>query len=233
MAATQAISAEDGAERPRYVAVIADGNRRWARSHGRLPGAGHEEGANTLRGRIADAIRLGVRELTVFSFSTENWSRSAEEVVALIEMLTRRIASETPGLHERGVRMRFLGRREGVPGAMLEQMQWAEGLTAKNRQLDLYVAFNYGARAEIVEAAARFRGGTEEDFRACLYAPEMHDPDLVIRTGAERRLSNYLLWQAAYAELVFRDELWPDFSREAFEACIEVFRVRKRRFGGR
>lgn len=227
------MDASDGAERPRYVAMIADGNRRWARNHGQLPNAGHEQGADTLRARIADAIRLGVQELTVFSFSTENWSRSAAEVGELIAMLTRRIASETPGLHERGVRMRFLGRREGVPEAMLEQMHWAEGLTADNRRLDLYVAFNYGARAEIVEAAARFTGGTEEDFRACLYAPEMHDPDLVIRTGAERRLSNYLLWQAAYAELVFCDELWPDFSREAFEACIEVFRVRKRRFGGR
>ncbi|HUA74660.1 MAG TPA: polyprenyl diphosphate synthase [Solirubrobacteraceae bacterium] len=221
------------AEHPRYVAVIADGNRRWAHAHGRGPGAGHAAGADTLRERIADAIRLGVRELTVFSFSTENWSRPPQEVAELIEMLTGRIASETPGLHERGVRMRFLGRRDGVPASMLGQMRWAEGLTAQNRRLDLYVAFNYGGRAEIVEAAARFKGGTEQDFRACLYAPEMHDPDLVIRTGAERRLSNYLLWQAAYAELVFRDELWPDFSRAAFEDCIEVFRARKRRFGGR
>jgi undecaprenyl diphosphate synthase len=213
--------------------MIADGNRRWAHANGREPGAGHEAGADTLRERIADAIRLGVRELTVFSFSTENWSRPPQEVAELIEMLTRRIASETPGLHERGVRMRFVGRREGVPARMLGQMRWAEELTAENGRLDLYVAFNYGGRAEIVEAAARFEGGTEQDFRACLYAPQMHDPDLVIRTGAERRLSNYLLWQAAYAELVFRDELWPDFSRVAFEDCIEVFRARKRRFGGR
>lgn len=227
------MDAESGAEHPRYVAMIADGNRRWASAQGRLPSAGHEAGADTLRERIADAIRLGVRELTVFSFSTENWARPPEEVAELIEMLTRRIACETPGLHERGVRMRFLGRREGVPKTMLEQMRWAEALTAGNAQLDLYVAFNYGGRAEIVEAAARFQGGTEQDFRACLYVPEMHDPDLVIRTGAERRLSNYLLWQAAYAELVFRDELWPEFSREAFEDCIEVFRARKRRFGGR
>jgi undecaprenyl diphosphate synthase len=210
------MDAESGAEHPRYVAMIADGNRRWASAQGRLPSAGHEAGADTLRARIADAIRLGVRELTVFSFSTENWARPPEEVAELIEMLTRRIACETPGLHERGVRMRF-----------------AEELTVDNRRLDLYVAFNYGGRAEIVEAAARFEGGTEQDFRACLYVPEMHDPDLVIRTGAEQRLSNYLLWQAAYAELVFRDELWPEFSREAFEDCIEVFQARKRRFGGR
>jgi undecaprenyl diphosphate synthase len=227
------MSAAPAFESPRYVAMIADGNRRWARERGQSPSAGHEAGADTLRARIADAIRLGVRELTVFSFSTENWSRAPNEVGGLIELLTRRIARETPGLHERGVRMRFLGRRQGVPGVLLEQMRWAEGLTAANRGIDLYVAFNYGARAELLDAAARFEGGSEEDFRACLYAPAMHDPDLVIRTGAERRLSNYLLWQAAYAELVFREELWPDFSREAFEACIEVFRARRRRFGGR
>ena len=227
------ISAAPTYQSPRYVAMIADGNRRWARARGGSLSAGHEAGADTLRGRIADALRLGIRELTVFSFSTENWSRPPAEVVRLIEMLTRRIACETPGLHERGVRMRFLGRRQGVPDALLEQMRWAERLTAANREIDVYVAFNYGARAELLDAAARFSGGSEEDFRACLYAPGMHDPDLVIRTGAERRLSNYLLWQAAYAELVFRDELWPDFSREAFEACIDVFRARKRRFGGR
>jgi undecaprenyl diphosphate synthase len=112
-------------------------------------------------------------------------------------------------------------------------MDWAEALSERNRRLILYVAFNYGGRAEILDAAARFAGGTEEDFRSCLYAPEMHDPDLVIRTGGERRLSNYLLWQAAYAELVFRDELWPDFSRQALASCVEDFARRRRRFGGR
>ncbi|HTZ86211.1 MAG TPA: polyprenyl diphosphate synthase [Solirubrobacteraceae bacterium] len=218
---------------PRYVAIIADGNRRWARARDLPPHEGHDAGADTLRERVIDAARLGVRELTVYSFSTENWSRPRPEVAGLIEMLTRRIADETPGLDHQGVRMRFIGRREQAPVPLRGQMDWAEALTRDNRGLTLYVAFNYGGRAEILDAAARFTGGTEEDFRACLYAPEMHDPDLVIRTGDECRLSNYLLWQAAYSELVFRDELWPDFSRAAFISCIEIFQQRRRRFGGR
>ncbi len=218
---------------PRYVALIADGNRRWARARGLQAHEGHEAGASTLRERIADAVALGVRELTVYSFSTENWSRSRPEVAELIGLLARRIARETPGLARQGVRMRFIGRREGTPGPLRARMEWAETLTEGNRRLVLYVAFNYGGRAEIVDAAARFAGGGEEDFRLCLHAPEMHDPDLVIRTGGERRLSNFLLWQAAYAELVFREELWPDFSREAFASCFKDFARRRRRFGGR
>jgi undecaprenyl diphosphate synthase len=218
---------------PRYVAMIADGNRRWARNRGVPTGAGHEAGADTLRARIEDAAGLGVRELTIYSFSTENWSRPQLEVVELIEMLTRRIASETPGLHEQGVRMRFIGRRDVVPDVLAEQMDWAEALTSENHRLAVFVAFNYGGRSEIVDAASKFTGGGEAEFRACLYAPEMHDPDLVIRTGGERRLSNYLLWQAAYAELVFRDELWPDFSRASLQACANEFNTRRRRFGAR
>jgi undecaprenyl diphosphate synthase len=218
---------------PRYVAMIADGNRRWAHARGLTTTAGHRAGADTLRARIEDAGALGVRELTVYSFSTENWSRPEPEVAGLIEMLADRIASETPSLHEQGVRMRFIGRRAAVPEVLAEQMSWAEGLTSGNRRLAVFVAFNYGARSEIVDAAAKFTGNSEAEFRACLYAPEMHDPDLVIRTGGERRLSNYLLWQAAYSELVFRDELWPDFSREALESCAGEFWARRRRFGGR
>jgi undecaprenyl diphosphate synthase len=218
---------------PQYVAMIADGNRRWARARGLTATAGHETGADTLRARIADAVELGVQELTVYSFSTENWSRPASEVASLIEMLAGRIASETPALHEQGVRMRFIGRRAAIPRMLAEQMGWAEELTSDNRRLAVFVAFNYGARSEIVDAAARFTGDSEAEFRTFLYAPDMHDPDLVIRTGGERRLSNYLLWQAAYAELVFRDELWPDFSRESFEECAAEFWARRRRFGGR
>jgi undecaprenyl diphosphate synthase len=218
---------------PRYVAVIADGNRRWAQARGLATTAGHAAGADTLRARIVDAADLGVHELTVYSFSTENWSRPEPEVAGLIEILACRIASETPALHEQGVRMRFIGRRAAVPEALAERMSWAEGLTSDNRRLAVFVAFNYGARSEIVDAAAKFTGSTEAEFRACLYAPEMHDPDLVIRTGGERRLSNYLLWQAAYSELVFRDELWPDFSRAALEDCAAEFWARRRRFGGR
>jgi undecaprenyl diphosphate synthase len=194
---------------------------------------GHEAGADTLKARLRDAVELGIEELTVYSFSTENWSRPAAEVKRLISMLGQRIASETPELHEEGVRMRFVGRREGVPRRLLERMDWAQSLTDANRRMTLFVAFNYGGRAEIVDAARRFRGSTEEDFRRCLYAPEMRDPDLIIRTGEERRLSNYLLWQAAYSELVFRDELWPDFTREALEDSLEEFGERRRRFGGR
>jgi undecaprenyl diphosphate synthase len=129
--------------------------------------------------------------------------------------------------------MRFIGRRERVAPALLEQMDWAEAETADNTTITLYVAFNYGGRAEILDAAARYGGGGEDAFRALLYAPEMHDPDLVIRTSGEQRMSNYLIWQSAYAELVFRDELWPDFTREAFEASLQEYRARQRRFGGR
>ena len=218
---------------PLYVAMIADGNGRWARARGLTPNAGHEAGADTLRERVADAAELGVRELTIYSFSTENWSRPSAEVAGLIEMLVHRIARETPQLNAEGVRMRFIGRREGVPEVLVTQMRWAEGLTSGNRRLSLFVAFNYGARSEIVDAAASFAGTTEAEFRACLYAPDMHDPDLVIRTGGEQRMSNFLLWQAAYSELVFRDELWPDFSREALVDCLSSFSARRRRFGGR
>ena len=129
--------------------------------------------------------------------------------------------------------MRFIGRREGISEDLVQRMDWAERITDANSRITLFVAFNYGGRAEIVDAARAFTGGTEEDFRKLLYAPEMHDPDLIIRTSGERRLSNYLLWQSAYSELVFRDELWPDFTREAFEASLDEYAERTRRYGGR
>jgi undecaprenyl diphosphate synthase len=220
-------------EAARYVAIITDGNGRWARARGLPVGEGHRAGADNLKDRLRDAGELGVQELTVYSFSTENWSRPQEEVSGLMAMFAERIVDETPELHDNGVRMRFLGRREGVDPALVEQMRWAEKLTHDNDKITLFVAFNYGGRAEIVDAAARFEGGDEDDFRALLYAPEMHDPDLIIRTSGEQRLSNYLLWQSAYSELVFRDELWPDFDRAAFEASIDEYRARRRRFGGR
>ncbi len=150
-----------------------------------------------------------------------------------MEMFSRRIASETPELDKEGVRMRFIGRRDGVSEQLSEQMSWAEALTAANERITLFVAFNYGGRAEILDAALAFQGGDEEDFRQLLYAPEMHDPDLIIRTSGERRLSNYLLWQSAYSELIFREELWPDFTREALEQSLAEFSERRRRFGGR
>jgi undecaprenyl diphosphate synthase len=220
-------------EAARYVAIITDGNGRWARNRGLPVGEGHRAGADNLKDRLRDAGELGVQELTVYSFSTENWSRPQEEVSGLMALFAERIVDETPELHDNGVRMRFLGRRAGVDPKLVEQMAWAEELTDANDKITLFVAFNYGGRAEIVDAAKRFEGGDEDDFRALLYAPEMHDPDLIIRTSGEQRLSNYLLWQSAYSELVFRDELWPDFDRAAFEASIAEYHARRRRFGGR
>ena len=196
--------------------------------------AGHEAGADTVKARLRDAAEFGVKELTVYSFSTENWSRSDDEVAALMQMFGRRLEIETPELNDEGVRMRFIGRRSApVAPELIERMAWAEELTAANHRITLFVAFNYGGRAEIVDAARTFTGETEEEFRAHLYAPEMHDPDLIIRTSGEQRTSNYLLWQAAYAELAFRDELWPDFSRAAFAETLDEFSARRRRYGGR
>jgi undecaprenyl diphosphate synthase len=195
--------------------------------------AGYEAGADTLKARLADAIELGVEELTVYSFSTENWSRPAEEIRELISTLAARIENETPELDAQGVRMRFIGRRDEASGELGALMDWAESLTKGNRRITLCIAFNYGGRAEILDAAKRFQGGTEEDFRRCLYAPDLHDPDVIIRTGGEQRLSNYLLWQAAYSELVFREEMWPDVSRAAFADSLTHFSARSRRFGGR
>jgi undecaprenyl diphosphate synthase len=217
----------------RYVAIITDGNGRWARSRGLPVNEGHEAGADAVKARLRDAAEFGIQELTVYSFSTENWSRPAEEVAGLFAMFSQRIASETPELHAEGVRMRFVGRRDGISGELVGRMRWSEELTAQNERITLFVAFNYGGRAEILDAARRFTGGTEQDFRACLYAPEMHDPDLIIRTSGEQRLSNYLLWQSAYSELVFREELWPDFTREALAESLAEFSRRRRRFGAR
>jgi undecaprenyl diphosphate synthase len=218
----------------RYLAIITDGNGRWAQQRGLPVVAGHEAGADTVKARLRDCADLGIRELTVYSFSTENWNRAEEEVSALMDMFARRLEGETPELHEQGVRMRFIGRRTPpVSPVLVERMQWAEELTSQNTRITFFVAFNYGGRAEIVDAARTFTGGDEDAFRAHLYAPEMHDPDLIIRTSGEQRLSNYLLWQGAYSELVFRDELWPDFSRQALEQSLEEFAARRRRFGGR
>ena len=217
----------------RHVAIITDGNGRWAQQRGLSVAEGHQAGADTVKARLRDAALLGVRELTVYSFSTENWNRPAPEVAALMALFSERILRETPELKGEGVRMRFIGRREGVSPELAEQMDWAEAETAANERITLFVAFNYGGRAEIADAARSFTGSTEEEFRRHLYAPEMHDPDLLIRTSGEQRLSNYLLWQSAYSELVFTDVLWPDFSRADFESALDEYARRGRRFGGR
>jgi undecaprenyl diphosphate synthase len=233
-AAQTATAAAPDRTRARYVAIITDGNGRWAQRRGLPVVAGHEAGADTVKARLRDAAEFGIEELTVYSFSTENWSRDEDEVAALMEMFARRIEHETPELDAEGVRMRFIGRRSApVAAELIERMNWAEEVTENNRRITLFVAFNYGGRAEIIDAARTFTGTTEAEFSSHLYAPDMHDPDLIIRTSGEQRISNYLLWQGAYSELVFRDELWPDFSRQSLEQTLGEFAARRRRFGGR
>jgi len=227
------VSASGEAGGARYVAIITDGNGRWASQRGLDVAEGHRAGADTVKARLRDAVDLGVRELTVYSFSTENWARPEDEVEALMSMFAERIVGETPELGDEGVRMRFVGRRAGVDPELIQLMDWAEAQTAGNDRITLFVAFNYGGRAELLDAARGFTGTTEEEFRARLYAPEMHDPDLLIRTSGEQRLSNFLLWQCAYSEFVFTPTLWPDFSRADFEAALAEYDARKRRFGGR
>jgi undecaprenyl diphosphate synthase len=217
----------------KYVAIITDGNGRWAKQRDLPVVEGHRAGADTLKARLRDAAELGIEELTVYSFSTENWSRPEDEVRGLMGMMGERIGTETPELKSEGVRMRYIGRRDGLDPALVERMEWSEAETAANERITLFVAFNYGGRAEILDAARRFEGGSDDDFARLLYAPEMHDPDLLIRTSGEQRLSNYLLWQCAYSELVFRDELWPDFDRAALEGCLREYETRQRRFGSR
>jgi undecaprenyl diphosphate synthase len=216
-----------------YVAIITDGNGRWAQQRGLPVIEGHRAGADAVKERLRDAVEFGVKELTVYSFSTENWTRPQQEVDGLMAMFAERVDRETPELDEEGVRMRFIGRREGISEELTDRMDWAESLTASNDRITLFVAFNYGGRAEILDAAAAYEGGGEEEFHKHLYAPEMHDPDLLIRTSGEQRISNYLLWQCAYSELVFREELWPDFNREAFESSLAEYEERQRRFGAR
>jgi undecaprenyl diphosphate synthase len=216
-----------------YVAIITDGNGRWAQQRGLPVIDGHRAGADAVRERLRDSVEFGVRELTVYSFSTENWTRPRDEVDGLMAMFAERIDQETPELKDEGVRMRFIGRRDGISDELTGRMDWAEAETGSNDRITLFVAFNYGGRAEILDAAAAFEGGDEDQFRRHLYAPEMHDPDLLIRTSGEQRISNYLLWQCAYSEFVFRDELWPDFGREAFRASLDEYESRRRRFGAR
>jgi undecaprenyl diphosphate synthase len=217
----------------RYVAIIMDGNARWANERGVPVLEGHRVGAQTLKQTVRDAVKLDLLELTVYAFSTENWTRPQWEVEGLMAMFAELIESETPELDEEGVRMRFIGRRDGVSDELRSRMNWAEEKTADNDRMTLFVAFNYGGRAEIVDAARRFAGGDEDEFAKLLYAPDMNEPDILIRTSGERRLSNYLLWQSAYSELIFTDTLWPDFSEADLRAALEEFDARERRFGAR
>ena len=215
------------------MAIITDGNGRWAEQRGLPAIEGHSAGADVVKARLRDAVEFEIEELTVYSFSTENWSRPREEVLGLMQMFGERIDAETPELDAEGVRMRFVGRRDRISSELRKRMEWAKKKTGANERITLYVCFDYGGRTEIVEAARGFDGETEEEFRQRLYAPDMHDPDLLIRTSGEQRISNYLLWQCAYSEFVFRDELWPDFTREAFRASLDEFEARQRRYGSR
>jgi len=210
-----------------------DGNARWAQSRGLPVLAGHREGAQALKRTVRHAVKHGVEELTVYAFSTENWSRPREEVDGLMAMFAELIESETPELHEEGVRMRFIGRRDEVSAELREKMGWAEETTRANDRMKLFVAFNYGGRAEIVDAAERYGGGGEEEFAKLLYAPDMGDPDVLIRTSGEQRVSNFLLWQTAYSELYFADVLWPDFDEEHLIAALDDMAARDRRYGAR
>src|SRR5215208_5648513 len=198
-----------------------DGNARWAQAHGLPVLAGHREGAKALKRTVRNAVKLDIKELTVYAASTENWSRPSDEVEGLMAMFAELIESETPELDEEGVRMIFIGRRDEVSADLREKMGWAEKKTRANDRMKLFVAFNYGGRGEIVDAAARYEGGGEEAFAKLLYAPDMGEPDVLIRTSGEQRVSNFLLWQTAYAELYFADVLWPDFGEEHLVAALE------------
>jgi undecaprenyl diphosphate synthase len=221
----------------RAVAIIMDGNARWARKRGLPIAAGHRAGTKALRRTVEAAIDLGVESLAVYAFSTENWTRPPEEVELLMEIFTETIERELPDLVRQGVRTRFIGRRDRAPNNLRERMAALESETGGNRRLNLWIAFDYGGRAEILEAANRaIRSGREVDeetFASYLSAPEMPDPDLLIRTSGELRISNFLLWQLAYAELVFVDTLWPDFGEEHLRAALDDYASRRRRFGGR
>ena len=224
----------------RSVAIIMDGNGRWAERRGLPVAAGHREGTRALRRTVEAAIDLGVASLAVYAFSTENWSRPVDEVDDLMEIFGETIERELPDLAKQGVRTRFIGRRDRAPDELQERMAALEAETAANDRLSLWIAFDYGGRAEIVEAARRLleSGATAADvdeasLAAHLYAPELPDPDLLIRTSGELRLSNFLLWQLAYAELVFVETLWPDFGEAELRQALTDYAGRRRRFGGR
>ena len=219
------------------VAIIMDGNARWARKRSLPIAAGHRAGTKALRRTVEAAIDLGVDSLAVYAFSTENWNRPPDEVELLMDIFTETIERELPDLVRQGVRTRFLGRRDRAPAALQQRMAALERETEGNRRLNLWIAFDYGGRAEIVDAANRAvasgREIDEETFASYLNAPEMPDPDLLIRTSGELRISNFLLWQLAYAELVFVDTLWPDFGEDELRAALDDYANRRRRFGGR
>jgi undecaprenyl diphosphate synthase len=217
-----------------------DGNGRWAAARGLPVAEGHREGARALRRTVEAAIDLGVESLAVYAFSTENWARPADEVESLLDLLDETIERELPDLAKQGVRTRFFGRRDRIPEPSREKMERLERETAGNERLHLWIAFDYGSRAELVHAIRSLVADdvaeedvSEETLAQRFYAPELQDPDLVVRTSGEQRLSNFLLWQSAYSELVFTDTLWPDFGADALEAALAEYAGRTRRYGAR
>ena len=228
---------------PRRVAIIMDGNGRWAAERGLPRGEGHRRGVEALRRTVRAAGDLGIDFLTIFSFSAENWSRPPAEIRELMGLLRRFVRHDLADLHRRGVRVRVIGEREGLDPDIRRLLDEAEELTKNNNRLVLVVAFNYGARQEIARAARRMAAAvtagklavsavTADSLASYLDLPDLPDPDLIIRTSGEQRLSNFLLWQAAYSELVFVPTYWPDFDRAALESAIAEYRRRERRFGG-
>jgi len=230
-------------EMPRHVAIIMDGNGRWASARGLPRGEGHRRGVEALRKTVRAAGDMGIAYLTIFSFSSENWSRPASEIRDLMGLLRRFIRNDLAELHQNRVKVRVIGERNDLDPEILRLLEEAEQLTRDNDGLTLVVAFNYGARQEIARAAARVAADvkagtidpsavTAELIAQNLDAPDLPDPDLIIRTSGEQRLSNFLLWQAAYSELVFVPTYWPDFDRAALEGAIAEYHRRERRFGG-
>lgn len=228
---------------PRHVAIIMDGNGRWAASRGLPRSAGHKKGVDALRGAVRSAHTLGIEILTIYSFSSENWSRPIAEVAFLLDLLRRFIRQDVAELHREGVRITVIGDREGLEPGIVTLLEDAEKLTRSNTGLKLQVAFNYGSRQEITRAARAVAEAvasgtlkaadlTPALFETYLDTRGLPDPDLLIRTGGEQRLSNYLLWQCAYTEFVFVEEFWPEFTAEVFQRAIDEYQARERRFGG-
>ena len=223
---------------PRHVAIIMDGNRRWARAHGKAELEGHAAGVEAIRGLLQHAVRRGVPMLTLYAFSRENWARSDDEVAGLFELLGQAIRDETDELRAQGVRVRLLGRLEELPDATRSSIGDALDRTSDGTTLQLNIAWNYAGRTELVDAFRRIAASgipadqvDERTISEALYTGGLPDPDLVIRTGGEQRISNFLIWQSAYAELVFDERLWPDFGPEAFDEALLEFARRTRRFG--
>jgi undecaprenyl diphosphate synthase len=227
------------AQGPRHVAIVMDGNGRWAQRRGLKRTDGHAAGEEALFDTVEGALEIGLEWLTVYAFSTENWRRPLDEVRFLMGFNERLLVARRDELNGKGVRVRFIGRRGGrVPGRVRRRIAETEELTARNRRLTLTFAFNYGGRAEIVDAVQQLvRDGVSPDkvnekaIRARLYAPDMPDPELVVRTSGESRISNFLLWELAYSELVFTDVLWPDFRRKHLFRAVDEYQQRERRFG--